>query len=297
MKEFFINLFDMISSNITIDFEWQDFVDIFIVTVLIYQLLKITRTTRASQVLKGVGVLLAASVISSWLGLPIMNWLLGSVLSSGLILILILFQPELRRMLEKLGRGKLFEMTVKEGLDTDYAQVVNELLRAVQNLSKRKVGALMVFTASSHLEDVVETGTRLDAQVSSMLIENIFEPNTPLHDGALILNKGRLVAAGCFLPLSENIEIDRKLGTRHRAALGLSEHTDALIVVVSEETGVISYASKGSLHRYLDMHALRELLEEIYDTNNHKPVPILSSILTKNRAKTPKAGDQNETEK
>lgn len=293
MKEFFVNLFDMVSSNIVVDFVWQDFLDIFIVTVLIYQLLKITRSTRAYKVLKGIGILLGASVLSSLLGLPMMNWLLGSVLSSGLILVLILFQPELRRMLEKLGRGKLFDLAIKEGMETDYAQTVSELLRAVQNLSKRKVGALMVFQRASNLEDVVQTGTPLDAQISSMLIENIFEPNTPLHDGALIIQKNRMVAAGCFLPLSENIQVDRKLGTRHRAALGISEHTDALVIVVSEETGVISYATGGSLHRYLDLRALREILEQLYETTNHKSVPLLSSLLTKNKSKTPKGGAPN----
>jgi len=297
MIQFINNLFDIIKSNIIIDFDYRDVFDILIVTVLLYQLLKMTKATRASQVIKGVGILLAASVVSSWLELPIMNWLLGSVLSSGLILILILFQPELRRMMEKLGRGRLFELSLKDSLVVDNTQVVAELLKAVQNLSKRKVGALMVFTRSSTLDDIVQTGTKLDARISSMLIENIFEPNTPLHDGAMIINNGLITAAGCFLPLSENIQVDRKLGTRHRAALGLSEHTDAVILVVSEETGVISYASSGSLHRYLDLRALRELLETLYDSNGHKQMPILSSILSKNKnkTKTPKAGEQDET--
>ena len=141
---------------------------------------------------------------------------------------------------------------------------MDEIVRTAQNLSKRRVGALIVFQMNSKLDDICETGTAIDACISSMLLENIFEPNTPLHDGAVIIRDMRVCAAGCFLPLSENTGIDKKLGTRHRAALGISERTDAVALVVSEETGVISYTRGGAIHRYIDSRSLRELLESLF---------------------------------
>ncbi len=291
MKEFFINLFNDIASIFTAKIDLLDILDIIIVTVIIYLILRITKETRARQVLKGMGVVIIIAVITSWLRLSVISWVLSMLLQWGVLIAVILFQPELRRVLEQLGRGTFFDPKAEKH-EEDAAITIDEMIRAIQSLSKRKVGALIVISQNSDLTDVIRTGTKIDAVISAMLLENVFEPNTPLHDGAMIVKENRVVAAGCFLPLSDNILIDRKLGTRHRAALGMSERSDSIIIVVSEETGVISYAKEGNLHRYLDSRALRELLEQIY-THPKKPSARLRDNLMR-LIKQGKAGDKNE---
>ena len=265
MSEFFQNLWRSITVLFTTQISIGDIFDIAIVSVLIYMLLRVTKRTRAQQVIKGLGILLVLAVISSWLNLSVINWMFSTLLQWMLLIIIIIFQPELRQMLEQLGRGS-FSHRKKDGGDNrkKAEKTVDEIVRTAQNLSKRRVGALIVFQMNSKLDDICETGTAIDACISSMLLENIFEPNTPLHDGAVIIRDMRVCAAGCFLPLSENTGIDKKLGTRHRAALGISERTDAVALVVSEETGVISYTRGGAIHRYIDSRSLRELLESLF---------------------------------
>ena len=265
MSEFFQNLWRSITVLFTTQISIGDIFDIAIVSVLIYMLLRVTKRTRAQQVIKGLGILLVLAVISSWLNLSVINWMFSTLLQWMLLIIIIIFQPELRQMLEQLGRGS-FSLRKKDGGDNrkKAEKTVDEIVRTAQNLSKRRVGALIVFQMNSKLDDICETGTAIDACISSMLLENIFEPNTPLHDGAVIIRDMRVCAAGCFLPLSENTGIDKKLGTRHRAALGISERTDAVALVVSEETGVISYTRGGAIHRYIDPRSLRELLESLF---------------------------------
>ena len=265
MSEFFQNLWRSITVLFTTQISIGDIFDIAIVSVLIYMLLRVTKRTRAQQVIKGLGILLVLAVISSWLNLSVINWMFSTLLQWMLLIIIIIFQPELRQMLEQLGRGS-FSLRTKDGGDNrkKAEKTVDEIVRTAQNLSKRRVGALIVFQMNSKLDDICETGTAIDACISSMLLENIFEPNTPLHDGAVIIRDMRVCAAGCFLPLSENTGIDKKLGTRHRAALGISERTDAVALVVSEETGVISYTRGGAIHRYIDSRSLRELLESLF---------------------------------
>ena len=265
MSEFFQNLWRSITVLFTTQISIGDIFDIAIVSVLIYMLLRVTERTRAQQVIKGLGILLVLAVISSWLNLSVINWMFSTLLQWMLLIIIIIFQPELRQMLEQLGRGS-FSLRKKDGGDNrkKAEKTVDEIVRTAQNLSKRRVGALIVFQMNSKLDDICETGTAIDACISSMLLENIFEPNTPLHDGAVIIRDMRVCAAGCFLPLSENTGIDKKLGTRHRAALGISERTDAVALVVSEETGVISYTRGGAIHRYIDSRSLRELLESLF---------------------------------
>lgn len=265
MSEFFQNLWRSITVLFTTQISIGDIFDIAIVSVLIYMLLRVTKRTRAQQVIKGLGILLVLAVISSWLNLSVINWMFSTLLQWMLLIIIIIFQPELRQMLEQLGRGS-FSLRKKDGGDNrkKAEKTVDEIVRTAQNLSKRRVGALIVFQMNSKLDDICETGTAIDACISSMLLENIFEPNTPLHDGAVIIRDMRVCAAGCFLPLSENTGIDKKLGTRHRAALGISERTDAVALVVSEETGVISYTRGGAIHRYIDSRSLRELLESLF---------------------------------
>lgn len=255
-----------------VQFSWRDVVDIIIVAVIIYSLIRITSGTRALQVLKGVGIILGAAFAFSVLNLQTVTWMLSWLMNAAAVVLVILFQPEIRRALEKLGGGKFFGVVSapREGADL----IVEELMRAVINMSKRKVGALIVFERKTGLRDIIETGTFINAEITSELIENIFYPNTPLHDGAMIIKDGKVYAAGCFLPLSDNKQISSELGTRHRAALGVSEVSDSYTIVVSEETGVISYMFDGTLTRYLDIPTLRGILERIFistDNSDKRP--------------------------
>lgn len=259
MSEFFTNIWQWLKNGFTMS--PFDFIDILIITTVIYQILKLFKNTRAMNVLKGVALLIVALAVASWLELPTTEWLLSSVVTSGIVIVFVLFQPELRLVFENFGRVNFHDQkTIEHNVD----KTVSELVTVCDNLSRRHVGALLVFQQKNDLKDIVATGTMLDANISAGLIENIFEPNTPLHDGAMILSGTKIVAAGCFLPLSENNNIEKKLGTRHRAALGMSERSDAIVVIVSEETGVISVARSGSFMRYLDLETLRQLLRDMY---------------------------------
>ena len=253
-------IFNSIMSSIS-DFRLIDVIDIVILAVVIYWLLKLTSKTRAMQVLKGLGIILLATWVTGFLGLVGITWLLNYVLTAGAVLIVIIFQPELRRALARIGRGG-FELVLPQ---STYAQEnVEKILHAVLSLSKKRIGALIVFERKTGLKDVIESGTRINAEISAELLENLFFVNSPLHDGAVIIREDRIEAAGCFLPLSDNKQIGQELGTRHRAALGVSEVSDSMTLVVSEETGVISVAQDGTLIRYLDSKALKDLLEEVF---------------------------------
>ena len=268
-------LLDMLSTIRNIGF--LDVLDIVIVCILIYQVFKLARTTRANQVIKGLIILLIASVVSSILQMKILSWMLSYIINAGAIIIVVLFQPELRRGLERIGRNKLFDNHYTGEDDTkSYENTVDELIYALQSMSKSKTGALIVIVNKTGLADVEATGTRLDAVVSGALLINIFEPNTPLHDGAVIIKDSRITAAGCFLPLSENVT-DKELGTRHRAGTGITEVSDATVLIVSEETGIISVAVDGNLTRYVDSRKLREILESIYGLSK----PVKTNIFTR----------------
>ncbi len=267
MDQFFSAVREAFSGGLLSSIGIFDILDILIMTVIIYQILKFFKNTKAIHVLKGIAILILALAVASWLGLPTLTWVLSSVFTSGILIVIVLFQPELRRAFENLGRGRLFDKTQS---DPTSEEVISQLIKVSENLSKRRVGALMVFQQSSQLKDIIDTGTLINADISAGLIENIFEPNTPLHDGAMIISGEKIIAAGCFLPLSENNSIEKTLGTRHRAALGVSEQSDAVVVVVSEETGVISVARNGSFQRYLDLDGLKNILEEIYSSNNSR---------------------------
>ena len=237
-----------------------DYIDIAIVAFLIYQLVLLTHQTRAMQVLKGLAMIIVASYLSELIGLTALNWVLRSILNNGMVALLILFQPELRKALEQIGRSTKLDRPA----DRDESErVVDEITQCLLRLSKRRVGALIVFEQRTGLKDVTETGTAIDSLISAPLLENIFEPNTPLHDGAVIIRGDRIVAA-CVLSLSESSTISRDLGTRHRAGLGISESTDATVLIVSEETGIISMARGGKLTRHLDAESLRKVLRGMY---------------------------------
>lgn len=245
----------------------SDVLDILIVAVIIYQLLMLTRQTRGSAVLKGLVLLLLIVGVSDVLGLTALNWLLMSVISNGALVLVILFQPEIRKALEQMGRGAIIEKKRHDEND-DRERIVSEIIQCLSNLSRRRVGALIVFERKTGLKDVIETGISIDAEISSALLENIFEPNTPLHDGAVVIRDARVMAGACILTLTEGRGISHELGTRHRAAIGISETTDAVVLIVSEETGIISMARGGKLTRHLESKSLREILEGMYDQTN-----------------------------
>ncbi len=245
----------------------SDIADILIVAVILYELLMLTRQTRGSAVLKGLVLLLLATWFSELLGLTALNWLLMSVINNGALVLVILFQPELRKALEQIGRGAMLEHRDDDG--EDRKRIVDEIIQCLVDLSRRRVGALIVFEQKTGLKDVSETGTAIDARISAPLLENIFEPNTPLHDGAVLIRGTRVMAAACILTLTEGRGISRELGTRHRAAIGVSETTDAIVLIVSEETGIISMARGGKLTRHLDANSLREVLESMYTKPRH----------------------------
>jgi diadenylate cyclase len=239
--------------------------DLVIVFFIFYRLYLIIRGTRAVQLLKGLAILIVASLVSQYAGLNITGWFLNQILTVGFIAVPIIFYPELRRALEHLGRGSIFPKSsiLAPGERTE---AIDELVQAVTHLAARRIGALVVWEQEIGLKDWSETGVDIDAALSAELLINIFEPNTPLHDGAVILRGNRIRAASCYLPLSDNPELKVGLGTRHRAALGITEHSDAAAIIVSEETGAVSLAAEGKLMRYLDDKSLRDWLEK----NLHK---------------------------
>lgn len=258
---------------------WIDLIDILIVAILIYQLFLLTRRTRAVQVIKGLAIIIVGSYVSDIIGLTSLSWLLHSVLNNGAIVLLVLFQPELRKALESIGRGTHIERAV--GDSGENARVVDEIIHCALRLSRRRVGALIVFERTTGLLDVSSNGIPIDSVISSQLLENIFEPNTPLHDGAVIIRGTRIVSAACVLSLSESNSISHDLGTRHRAALGISESTDAIALIVSEETGIISAARGGRLTRHLDATSLRALLTEMYQEQHSRLLTLIRRLTSK----------------
>ena len=250
--------------NLTHRLGLVDVIDILIVAIIIYELLLLTRHTRGSALIKGLFMLLLMALVSNLLGLVSLNWLLMAILQNGAVVLVILFQPEFRKALERMGRSKLFYKGKHRNDDEDRDLIIAEIIQTVQDLSRRRVGALIVFEQKTGLQDVIETGTRLDADISAPLLENIFEPNTPLHDGAVIIRDLQIMAAACILPLAEASGVSRELGTRHRAGVGISENTDAIVLIVSEETGIVSVARDGVLTRPLTVDMLRDILTEIF---------------------------------
>lgn len=256
-----------------------DFIDIFIVAFLLYELLMLTRETRASAVLKGLVMLVLASWFSDLLGLTALNWVLLNIVNNGAVVLVILFQPELRKALEQIGRGAIRDTSRMTTME-ESGHIVREISSCMLNLSRRRVGALIVIEQRIGLKDILETGTTLNSQISAALLENIFEPNTPLHDGAVIIRGSRIMAAACILTLSEGKGISRELGTRHRAAIGITETTDAVTLIVSEETGIISMARAGHLTRHLDRVALEEILTSLY---HQKETGLWSTLMEKTK--------------
>lgn len=241
---------------------WSDYLDIIVVAFLIYKLLPLIRTPSIMRIARTVVALVLVTWITDVWELHTINWILSQFLAVGLLAFVILFQPELRRMMDHLGSVKLrsFFGITKPVQEVD--NLIDQTVMACEILSREKVGALIVFSKNQRLDEYFKTGTQLDAMVSEQLLRNIFVNKSPLHDGAVIIRDGRIAAAGCVLPVSDNPHISADLGTRHRAGLGISEVSDAITVVVSEETGIISVMENGVLKRHLAPQTLHKLLEK-----------------------------------
>ena len=242
--------------------QWSDYLDILVVAYLIYKLLPLLRTPHIMRLARTVIALVLIAWITSAAKLYTINWLLNQLLAVGLLAFVVLFQPELRRMLDHLGNVKISKFFGMPRQVQEMDAVITQTVRACEAMSREKVGALIVFARDQRLEEYFKTGTSIDAQVSDQLVRNIFFKNSPLHDGAMIIRDGRIAAAGCVLPLSNNENLAPELGTRHRAGVGMSEATDAVVVIVSEENGAISVAAGGMLKRSLKVATLDKLLRQ-----------------------------------
>ncbi|TYP58857.1 diadenylate cyclase CdaA [Thermosediminibacter litoriperuensis] len=252
-------------------FRLMDLLDIAIVAYVSFKAIQLIRGTRAVQLLRGLVVFVVFTKVSEWLGLYTINWLLKNAMTVGVIALLVVFQPELRRALEQLGRSRFFASPLLGLGEEELNWLIDNLAEAAEELSKNRIGALMVLERQTGLNEYIETGVKIGGYVTAELLINIFIPNTPLHDGAVIIRNDKIMAAGCYLPLTENPNLSKELGTRHRAALGVTEQSDAVAIIVSEETGVISVAREGKLTRYLDVKTLKNMLKEVYQLNEKKP--------------------------
>lgn len=240
--------------------QWSDYLDIILVAFLIYMLLPLVRSTGTGRVAKVVAAILLLSWLTQLLELYTLSFLVQQVLAVGLIALVVLFQPELRRMLDHLGSMKLQNLLGVKKTEQEADIAISHVVKACEAMSREHVGALLVFQRDVRLDDYMKTGTVIDAQVSEQLIRNIFFPRASLHDGAVMIREGRIAAAGCVLPLSETSRLSADLGTRHRAGVGMSEASDAVVVIVSEETGAVSVAIGGMLKRHLAPQTLERLL-------------------------------------
>ncbi len=258
--EFLNNLWSFITS-----IRLSDVVDVSIVAFILYNIMKFIRQTRAVQLLKGIGILLIVMWVSDWLQLNVINFILINTMQVGVTALLIIFQPELRRALEHLGHSKLGGMFTFDEHEESF-DMIDEVCIAVSGLSSTKTGGLMVFERQTRLNDLLTGGTMLNAEISSEILENIFVPGAPLHDGAVIIRNERIYMAATVLPLSSNKKLSKEFGTRHRAALGVSEVSDCVALVVSEETGKISVMIDGNMIRNLSVSSLSKLLNKVLRT-------------------------------
>lgn len=251
--------------------------DIIVVTYIFYKGYMLIKETRAEQLLKGILLIVFLIPISSMFHLTMLNWILTKTITIGVLSLIIIFQPEIRRALEHLGSTTFSDKLFTQD-EEKLSKTIGEIANAVENLSNAKTGALIIIEQLTGLEDIAASGTKLDAEVSAALLENIFVVNTPLHDGATIIRNDRIVSSACILPLTSNQNINKKLGTRHRAAIGISENSDALIIIVSEETGIISLAANGNLTRNYDNEKLKNILLRIIKKRNSKKITIREQV-------------------
>ena len=286
LQNFFQNLRSM---------QWNDYLDILVVAFLIYKLLPLIRTPHMMRLTRTVVLLVLVAGATGILKLYTLNWLLNQLLAIGLLAFVVLFQPELRRMLDHLGTVRLRNFFGSSKPVQEVDAMITQTVRACEIMSQEKVGALIVFAREQHLNEYYKTGTQIDAMVSEQLLRNIFFHNSPLHDGAVIIREGRIAFAGCVMPLSKNPNMPKELGTRHHAAVGTSEVTDAVVVVVSEETGTISVAVGGMLKRHLAPQTLEKLLQN--ELNPEQKKEKQGALLEQLKKKLIKAGKEDGNEK
>ncbi len=256
MQNFFSNTISTIGIN--------DILDILITTFILYKILEFIKDTRAQQLLKGLLFVIAAYFVADYMNLYVVHWILKAVFTVGLFALVVIFQPELRRGLEYMGRSKI-GMSKFVKIDKDKAKYIsNEIANITASFSDSRTGALIVFERDVTLEDVAETGTLINADISAELLGNLFYEGTPLHDGAVIIRQDKVYAAGCVLPLTDKISINKSLGTRHRAGIGITENSDAVTLIVSEETGIISVAKDGQIIRFLEKKNVEKILMDLF---------------------------------
>jgi len=259
-----------------------DIIDILVIAFIIYKAIGFLRESRAGQLVKGILILLFVYVIADWWELAILKWTLSNVMGSAIIAAAVIFQPELRRILEKVGRTDLRRGVLIDSEESEIARCIDKICRAAGNMQEKKIGALIVFERKTQLGEIIDTGTVIDAEPSFSIVNNIFFPKSPLHDGAMIIRDGRVYAAGCILPLTQREDISLQLGTRHRAAIGMTENSDAVVLVVSEETGIISIVSNGVITRnYNSASACAELKRMICDDEQQEKIGGIKGALRK----------------
>ena len=260
-----------------------DILDILVIAFLIYKCIEFFSKTRGGQLVKGLLLLLAMALIADWLDMVTVNWIMVRVMDSLLIAAVIIFHPEIRRALERVGTSK-WSFFGKGAITDSEEERINKCIdaacKAAGSMQEQKCGALMVFERTTKLGEIVATGTLIDAEATSPLIGNVFYPKSPLHDGAMILRQGKVYAAGCILPLTQNTALNKELGTRHRAAIGMSENSDAVVVVVSEETGTISLAVNGELRRGFDAITLHNELTELRVDSSESNASFFTRIMS-----------------
>ncbi len=271
-----------------------DIVDILVLTFIIYKVILFCRDSRAKALLKGIGIVIVMYVFSIWFDMMGINWLLEKLVNYALVILVIVFQPELRSMLERVGHSKL-SLFGKGSSDVQQEVVdcINEVCKAVHTMSDQKIGALIVFENQTPLGEISKTGTSIDAIATSPMITNIFFPKSPLHDGAMVIREGKIHAAACILPLSANADISLDLGTRHRAAIGISENSDAVTIVVSEETGTISLTKNGIITRGFNSQSLQQELYNLFVNVEEKKKSPLKVFKERLEKKDNKKGDDN----
>ncbi len=242
------------------NFRFFDILDILVIAFIIYNAIVFLRDSRAGQLFKGILILFVVYVIADWWELVTLEWLLSKIVDAAIIAAAVIFQPELRRILERVGRTKIGGSRFFDGATSELERSIDDVSKAAGMMKEKRIGALIVFERATQLGDIIDTGTVLDAESSVSMINNVFFPKSPLHDGAMIIREGRIYAAGCILPLTQREDLSMQLGTRHRAAIGMTENSDAVVLVVSEETGIISIVHNGQITRnYSAVSAAAEL--------------------------------------
>lgn len=279
-----------------------DVIDIIVIAYLVFKAIQFLRETRAGQLAKGIIVLVFVYLIAKWFDLAVLRWVLAVIFNSAIVALAVIFQPELRRMLEKIGQINLGTNQVLDSEEERTKAAVDSICKAAGNMKENKTGALIVFERKTQLGDIINTGTVIDAKPSVSMVCNVFYPKSPLHDGAVVVRDGRLYAAGCILPLTQNNNLSSRLGTRHRAAIGMTENSDAVVLVVSEETGNISIAYNGKMTRnYTAATAYAELHDKLIVTDEKEKETRIASIMRRvfpwlvKDKKAKEEGDNSET--